>query len=874
MKKIIYLFTIILLGISSQAQFINYQGVARDNAGNILINQPIALRLSILSESAVGTAVYVETHATTTDGYGLFTLQIGQGTVVTGVFNNIAWSSTSFFLKVEIDPTGGTNYGLAGTTQFAAVPYALHSKTSDDALPSGTTGQTLRNEGNSWIPNSTIYNDGSRVGVGTVNPHNSAILDVKSTTKGLLLPRMTHVELNAIANPADGLLVYCTDCGADGLGSLSMFMAGAWHQLSMGCMNPISPTAGTHILSTTQIIWNWNLVTYATGYKWNTTNDYATATDMGIEVTKTENGLTCNTAYTRYVWAYNTCGNSTPLTLTQTSSLNSPATPIAGIHIPSPTQIVWEWNTEPNATGYKWNTTNDYASATDMGEAVTKTETGLTCNTPYSRYAWAYNTCGNSTPLTLTQTTSLDPPATPTAGIHIPSPTQVVWNWNTVVNATGYKWNITNDYSSATDMDTAVAKTETGLTCNTPYTRYAWAYNTCGNSTPLTLTQTTTLDPLATPIAGAHIPSPAQVIWNWNTIPNATGYKWNITNDYASATDMGTALTKTETGLTCNTAYTRYAWAYNTCGNSTSLTLTQTTSLNPPAIPTAGTHIPTSTQVIWNWNPVVGATGYKWNTINNYSSAIDVGTTTSKTESGLNSNTSYNRFVWAYNTCGESLPVTLSQTTLLPPPTMGLAGYWPFNGNANDESGNGNNGIVYGASLATDRKGNSNKAYYCFNNNYILIPSSSSINPPQMNEESISIWFKVTSENGYFQRIINIANASVNVNIELFYKNDFITYNNWNVSNANIYVETAHIYPINNWYNIVLTMDYVNGHSKVYINNINVIDNNTAIVRPNSPVYNIGKLPRGDGPFNGIIDDIRIYNRVLTEIEIQQLYNE
>ena len=136
MKNIYTFLIILLLGITltAQAQFINYQGVARDNAGNILINQPIALRLSVLIGSAVGSAVFVETHATTTDAYGLFTLQIGQGAVVSGVFNDIAWSSTSFFLKVEIDPTGGTNYGLAGTTQFAAVPYSLHAKTADNGF--------------------------------------------------------------------------------------------------------------------------------------------------------------------------------------------------------------------------------------------------------------------------------------------------------------------------------------------------------------------------------------------------------------------------------------------------------------------------------------------------------------------------------------------------------------------------------------------------------------------------------------------------------------------------------------------------------------------------------------------------------------------
>jgi len=61
---------------------------------------------------------------------------------------------------------------------------------------------------------------------------NSAMLDVKSTSKGLLPPRMTHAQLNAINNPADGLIVYCTDCGSNGVGALSMFMAGAWHAIN------------------------------------------------------------------------------------------------------------------------------------------------------------------------------------------------------------------------------------------------------------------------------------------------------------------------------------------------------------------------------------------------------------------------------------------------------------------------------------------------------------------------------------------------------------------------------------------------------------------------------------------------------------------
>lgn len=90
---------------------------------------------------------------------------------------------------------------------------------------------------------------------------------------------------------------------------------------------------------------------------------------------------------------------------------------------------------------------------------------------------------------------------------------------------------------------------------------------------------TVTLVTVAAPTAGTHTPSQTQVVWNWNTVSGATGYKWSATNLYSSATDMGTAVTKTETSLTCGTSYTRYIWAYNASGCVSSVTtLTQTTS--------------------------------------------------------------------------------------------------------------------------------------------------------------------------------------------------------------------------------------------------------------------------------------------------------
>ncbi|MEI6434826.1 MAG: hypothetical protein WCP32_08280 [Bacteroidota bacterium] len=324
-------------------------------------------------------------------------------------------------------------------------------------------------------------------------PDNSAMLDVNSTSKGFLPPRMTFEQRNAISNPAEGLIVWCTNCNSDGTAGLCVYQAGKWRNISLGCTTPVSSVTGIHNPGVTQVIWNWNTVPIALGYKWNTTNTYASATDMGSATAKTETGLTCQTNYTRYVWAYNDCGPSPALTLTQATLQNPMASPPGqGIHAASTNQVIWNWNTVPGATGYKWSATNNYVTAINLGNVTTKTETGLNCNTGYTRYVWAYDACGNSIATTLTKTTTINP-ASPVTGTHVPGTILITWNWNTVGDAIGYKWNTVNVYASATDMGTAVSKTDTGLTCGTAYTRYVWAYNACGVSAPVALTQSTTL---------------------------------------------------------------------------------------------------------------------------------------------------------------------------------------------------------------------------------------------------------------------------------------------------------------------------------------------------------------------------------------------
>jgi len=111
--------------------------------------------------------------------------------------------------------------------------------------------------------------------------------------------------------------------------------------------------------------------------------------------------------------------------------------------------------------------------------------------------------------------------------------------------------------------------------------RTYWASQTVNgveSTARLAVTATVTVTPVA-PAAGTNTPSQTGVVWNWNTAMGATGYKWGITNVYADASDISTATTKTETGLSCGTSYTRYIWAYNTAAcPSAATSLTQTTS--------------------------------------------------------------------------------------------------------------------------------------------------------------------------------------------------------------------------------------------------------------------------------------------------------
>jgi hypothetical protein len=220
-------------------------------------------------------------------------------------------------------------------------------------------------------------------------------------------------------------------------------------------------------------------------------------------------------------------------------------------------------------------------------------------------------------------------------------------------------------------------------------------------------------------------------------------------------------------------------------------------------------------------------------------------------------------------------------------PTTGLIGWWPFNGNANDASGNGNNGTVNGATLTADRNSVANKAYN-FNgtSNFISINPSSQAFP---NGISISIWAKISGLNsntncnlGCAQFLVSRSNDFSNGHFKIGYSQNTVAAGGQKFGGSinsasgagNVNGTTAYTYPQTTWKHLVIT--YNNSQVKLYINGLlNATTNyTTPITNINSLIYFGRHVDATYSYFvNGQLDDIGIWNRALTTCEVTNLYS-
>jgi hypothetical protein len=211
-------------------------------------------------------------------------------------------------------------------------------------------------------------------------------------------------------------------------------------------------------------------------------------------------------------------------------------------------------------------------------------------------------------------------------------------------------------------------------------------------------------------------------------------------------------------------------------------------------------------------------------------------------------------------------------------PTNGLVGWWPFNGNANDESGNGNNGIVNGgATLAPDRSGVSQSAYQ-FDGVDDFISATPAL-PNEASPRSVSCWFYTSTDSiltSQYPHLQTITGWGDPFSGPVIFPQFIIA------PTGKAYFESGsganQVYSqlsLNNgnWHHIVTTYSGPNTSVKMYINGI--LQDSTALITLNTSnsYFGIGNVSFANVPFNGLLDDVGLWNRALSPQEILALFN-
>jgi len=122
---------------------ISYQSVVRNSSNALVQNSNVGIKISILKGASTGTTIYSESQTPTTNTNGLVSIVIGNGNVISGSMD-INWNDDQYYIKTEVDATGGASYTLSNTTQLLSVPYAFYANNAGSLeYPDGNSGESV-----------------------------------------------------------------------------------------------------------------------------------------------------------------------------------------------------------------------------------------------------------------------------------------------------------------------------------------------------------------------------------------------------------------------------------------------------------------------------------------------------------------------------------------------------------------------------------------------------------------------------------------------------------------------------------------------------------------------------------------------------------
>ena len=230
MKNSIFIFLLLVssLLVAQVPQKFNYQGVARTEQGDPIKNQNLKLKIAVLPTEDATVSEYEEIQSVKTNEFGLYSLQIGNGEAVLGDMKTVKWETGNKYIRVAIDPKGGNDFTVIGTSQLLSVPYAIYADkagqaretvgghtgdtrsgaVSTSATGTGTVNYLTKFTAANTIYNSQIFDNGTNIGIGTTSPQSRMHI---TTSAG----NQEHLRMENLSSTSWGKFIFYNDINAN-----------------------------------------------------------------------------------------------------------------------------------------------------------------------------------------------------------------------------------------------------------------------------------------------------------------------------------------------------------------------------------------------------------------------------------------------------------------------------------------------------------------------------------------------------------------------------------------------------------------------------------------------------------------------------------
>ena len=457
----------------------------------------------------------------------------------------------------------------------------------------------------------------------------------------------------------------------------------------------------------------------------------------------------------------------------------------------------------------------------------------------------------------------------------------LAWNPTRAANRYNLKRATTSrgPYTTITNVSFS-AFTDSNVVVGTNYFYVVSAVSSFGEGTNSSQVSAAACSLPATPAGLQVTPGVGQVVVRWNVAAGASGYTVARFTRNTPPIVIASGLTSTnytDTNVIGGTVYFYVVAATNSCGQGAFSTFIVASPLGSPAAPSGLTASPGDSKITLAWLGAAASYKVKRSLTNGgpYATIASNLVATSFLDTTLTNGTTYYYVVSGVNAVGESANSAQASATPNTNLTSGLVAWLTFDdGTASDSSGYGNGGIlINGAAIVTDPQRGQVLSLDGVDA-YVDLGTNASLDLSDNNQATFAVWVKIAVTKSHNSIVTK---GEWKDAYSLVIKGDTSPVNLlWTGNDTSVFSGAA--VPLNTWTHVAVTVYgdfanfYINGQLSGTVNQDrgNPIDNIATGVSIGREQYS-GSLPAGRWFFNGQLDDVRIYERVLSEAEIQSV---